>query len=140
MRAGRTGGTLISVTDALSHVTNVKTATAGGRPLKVKDPNSVLTTWAYTAVREWPTSSVISTSAGNLTTSFAYDSAGNLTKTTLPDGSYLAYGYDNAHRPTSITNILGESQGITYDSAGQRHPDPLEERQQRDEAPAHGDL
>ncbi len=57
-------------------------------------------------------------SAGNLTTSFAYDSAGNLTKSTLPDGSYLAYGYDNAHRPTSITNILGESQGITYDSAG----------------------
>jgi YD repeat-containing protein len=115
---GTTGGTLISVTDALSHVTTVKTATAGGRPLKVKDPNSVLTTWAYAAVREWPTSSIITTSAGNLTTSMAYDSAGNLTKSTLPDGSYLAYGYDNAHRPTSITNILGESQGITYDSAG----------------------
>ena len=29
---GTTGGTLISITDALSHVTNVKTATAGGRP------------------------------------------------------------------------------------------------------------
>jgi RHS repeat-associated protein len=115
---GTTGGTLISVTDALSHVTNIKTATAGGRPLKVKDPNSVLTTWAYAAVREWPTSSIITTSAGNLTTSFTYDSAGNLTKATLPDGSYLSYGYDNAHRPTSITNILGESQGITYDSAG----------------------
>ena len=67
---------------------------------------------------DWPTSSVIATSAGNLTTSFTYDSAGNLTKSTLPDGSYLAYGYDNAHRPTSITNILGETQGITYDSAG----------------------
>lgn len=115
---GTTGGTLISVTDALSHATTVKTATAGGRPLKVKDANSVLTTWAYAAVREWPTSSIITTSAGNLTTSFTYDSAGNLTKSTLPDGSYLAYGYDNAHRPTSITNILGESQGITYDSAG----------------------
>ena len=58
------------------------------------------------------------TSAGNLTTSFTYDSAGNLTKTTLPDNSYLSYGYDNAHRPTTITNALSESQGITYDSAG----------------------
>ena len=66
----------------------------------------------------WPTSSVIATIAGNLTTSFTYDSAGNLTKTTLPDSSYLAYGYDNAHRVTSITNSSGESQGITYDSAG----------------------
>ena len=56
---------------------------------------------------------------------------------TIPISSY---GYDNAHRPTSITNALGESQGITYDSAGQRDADPLEERQQRDQAPAHGDL
>ena len=77
----------------------------------MKDPNSVLTTWAYAAVREWPTSSVISTSAGSLTTSFTYDSAGNLTKTTLPDGSYLAYGYDNAHRPTSITECLERKSG-----------------------------
>jgi YD repeat-containing protein len=35
----------------------------------------------------------------------------------LPD-SYLSYGYDNAHRMTSITNALSETQGITYDSAG----------------------
>jgi RHS repeat-associated protein len=115
---GTTGGTLISTTDALSHVTTVKTATAGGRPKKVLDPNSVLTTYAWTTIRNWPSSSVIATSAGNLTTSYTYDSAGNLTKTTLPDNSYLSYGYDNAHRITSITNALSESQGITYDSAG----------------------
>ena len=113
-----TGGTLTSITDALSHVWTVNNATAGGRPTKISDPNSVQTKFTYKTVREWPTSSIVLTSAGNLTTSLTYDSAGNLTKTTLPDNSYLAYGYDNAHRPTSITNILGESQGITYDSAG----------------------
>jgi RHS repeat-associated protein len=112
-----TGGTLTSITDALSHVTTVNNATAGGRWTKITDPNSVQTTFAYKTVREWPTSSVVLTSAGSLTTSLTYDSAGNLTRTT-PDGSYLAYGYDNAHRPNTITNILGESQAITYNSAG----------------------
>jgi len=114
---GTTGGTLISITDALSHVTTINTATGGGRPKKITDPNSVQTTLSWSP-RNWLSSSVIATSAGNLTTSFTYDSAGNLTKTTLPDSSYLAYGYDNAHRVTSITNALAESQGITYDSAG----------------------
>ena len=57
-------------------------------------------------------------SAGNLTTSLTYDSAGNLTKTTLPDNSYLSYGYDNAHRLTSITNILGESRASPTTAPG----------------------
>jgi YD repeat-containing protein len=112
------GGTLISITDALSHVWSIKTATNGGLPKKVWDPNGILTTVAYSSFRDWPTSSVISTSAGNLTSTWRYDSAGNLTKATLPDASFLSYAYDNAHRPTSITNALSESQGITYDSAG----------------------
>jgi YD repeat-containing protein len=111
-------GTLVSATDAAGNVSQVKTATPGGRPIKVLDQNSILTTTAYKAIREWPTQTVLYTSAGNLTTYLTYDSAGNLTKTTLPDGSYRATGYDSAHRPTSITNNLGESQGITYDSAG----------------------
>jgi YD repeat-containing protein len=114
---GTSGGTLLSVTDALGHVTTVNTATGGGRPKKITDPNSVHTTLAWTP-RNWLSSSVLATSAGNLTTAFSYDSAGNLTKTTLPDNSYLSYGYDAAHRVTSITNALSESQGITYDSAG----------------------
>jgi RHS repeat-associated protein len=114
---GTTGGTLVSITDALSHVTTINTATGGGLPTKITDPNSLHTTLSWTT-RNWLSSSVLATSAGNLTTSFTYDSAGNLTKATLPDNSYLSYGYDNAHRVTSITNALGESKGITYDSAG----------------------
>ena len=115
---GTSGGTLISITDALSHVDERSTRRpAAAGPKKITDPNSVQTTLSWTP-RNWLSSSVLATSAGNLTTSFTYDSAGNLTKTTLPDNSYLAYGYDNAHRPTSITNALSESEAITYDSAG----------------------
>ena len=114
---GYTGGVLTSRTDALGHVTSVITYQSGGLPLTVADPNSVLTTYAYNT-RNWPTSSILRVSGGTLTTSFTYDSAGNLTKATRPDGSYLSYGYNGARQRTSITNALGESQGITYDSAG----------------------
>jgi len=115
---GYTGGTLTSITDALSHATTVLTYKSGGWPLTVTDPNSVLTTLSYTP-RNWLTSSVLSlSSGGTLTTSLTYDSAGNLTKFTRPDNSYLSYGYNAARQLTSITNRLSESQAITYNSAG----------------------
>jgi YD repeat-containing protein len=112
-----TSGTLTSITDALSHVTTVTQAQGGGLPKKIRDPNGIFTTLAYNN-RNWMSSSVIATSAGSLTTSYTYDSAGNLTKTTLPDSSFLSYAYDNAHRLTTTTNALSETSNITYDSAG----------------------
>jgi RHS repeat-associated protein len=114
---GYTSGTQTSVTDALSHVTTVTEAQSGGLPKKIRDPNGIFTTLSYNN-RNWMTSSVIATSAGNLTTSYTYDSAGELTKATLPDNSYLSYAYDNAHRLTTVTNPLSETSNITYDSAG----------------------
>jgi YD repeat-containing protein len=83
----------------------------------VRDPNNTLTTLAYNP-RLWLTSAVLTTSSGNLTTSLNYDSAGELTKTTLPDSSFLSYTYDNAHQLTKITNALSETANFTYNSAG----------------------
>ena len=114
---GYTGGALSFTSDSLGHTATVNTFTGGGLPLTMHDPNGVLTTRAYTP-RNWLSSSVLTTSAGNLTTSFQYDSAGELTKSTLPDSSYLQYTYDNAHRVTKITNRLSETQNLTYNSAG----------------------
>ena len=83
----------------------------------MEDPNGIETDYAWTT-REWLSSSTLYISAGNLVTSYDYNSAGNLTKTTLPDGSYISRAYNDAHWVTTITNALSESQGITYDSAG----------------------
>ena len=47
-----------------------------------------------------------------------YDCAGELTKTTLPDSSFLSTAYDNAHQPITVTNALSETENITYNSAG----------------------
>ena len=137
---GYTGGTLTSITDALSHVTTINTATGGGLPKKIDRSEQRSDDACPTTPRNWLTSSVIATSAGNLTTSFTYDSAGNLTRTTLPDSSYLAYGYDNAHRPTFNHQCLERKRGDHLRRGGRHHANAVEERQQRDEAPAHGDL
>jgi RHS repeat-associated protein len=114
---GYTGGTLTSITDALTHVTTVNTYTGGGLPLTVTDPNSVLTTLAYDSRLRLHTSA-LTTGSGTLTTTYDHDAAGNLTKVTLPDSSYLSYSYDNAHRLYTITNILGETINLTLDAMG----------------------
>ena len=136
---GYTGGTLTSITDPLSHVTTINTATGGGLPEKWTDPNGVHATIAYN-IRNWPTSSVIATSAGNLTTSFDYDSAGNLTKTTLPDNSYLVLRLRCRAPPNEHHERFRREHRHHLRQRRERHARTLEGRQQRHEAPAHGDF
>ncbi len=45
---------------------------------------------------------------------------GNLTQVIHPDGSFLAYDYDDAHRLISISDALGNSKSYTLDAAGHR--------------------
>ena len=61
--------------------------------------------------------------AGNAlaeTTGFDYDNAGQLVKATLPDGSFLRYQYDAAHRLTEIVDGLGNVLQYTLDAMGNR--------------------
>ncbi len=113
---GYSGGVLNFTSDALGHTITANTFTPGGRWTKFTDQNGVQTQLSYSS-RLWLTSSVLLTSAGNLTTSLQYDSAGEYTKFTRPDGSYLSFAYDNAHRPITITNALGETANFTFNSA-----------------------
>lgn len=110
-------GALTSVTDALSHVTNITAHTGGGRPTTIVDPNSVTTTLTYDA-RQRLTSAAISGTGGTFTTSYTVDPTGEITKVTLPDSSYLSYAYDAAHRPTQVTDILGNFVQATLDALG----------------------
>ena len=51
---------------------------------------------------------------------FDYDNAGQLVKTTMPDGSVLRYQYDAAHRLTEIADGLGNVIQYTLDAMGNR--------------------
>jgi YD repeat-containing protein len=46
-------------------------------------------------------------SAGYETTAYDYDFVGQLARVTAPEGSFVEYGYDDAHRLVSIEDGLG---------------------------------
>jgi RHS repeat-associated protein len=110
-------GALTQITNALGQQTNITSHTGGGLPLTIVDANSVTTTFAYDGRLRLNTSTV-HTSAGNLTTTYNHDAAGNLQSVVLPDDTGLNYGYDAAHRLTSVTDLAGQSVSYTLDYLG----------------------
>ena len=112
-----TSGRLTSITNALGQVTKITASTAGGRPLTIVDPNGVTTTLAYDA-RLRLASSSLATSGGARVTRFDHDAAGNLLRTTLPDGSLTATTYDAAHRPVRTANAIDQRIATSLDALG----------------------
>ena len=49
-------------------------------------------------------------------TAIEYSPAGDATKVTRPDSSFLTYTYDDARRLTAITNQAGEKIEFSYDA------------------------
>lgn len=108
-------GNLASITNALGHVTQITAYDLNGNPLSLIDPNGTITTLTYDLRQR-----LTSRSLGGETTTYTYDPVGQLTKVTLPDGSYTAYTYDPAHRLTQISDALGNSVTYTLDPMGNR--------------------
>jgi YD repeat-containing protein len=108
-------GNLASITDPLGHVTQITAYNAHGRPLAIVDPNGLVTTISYD-----PRQRLLSRDVGGEVTAYTYDNVGQLTRVTLPDGSFLAYGYDAAHRLTGMADNLGNSIVYTLDAMGNR--------------------
>ncbi|MGH8700383.1 MAG: DUF6531 domain-containing protein, partial [Burkholderiales bacterium] len=108
-------GNVATITNALGHVTQITAYDAHGKPLTIVDPNGLTTTLTYDA-RQRLTSRMV----GSEITSYEYDGVGQLTKVTLPDGSFLSYTYDAAHRLTAIQDNLGNRIAYTLDLMGNR--------------------
>lgn len=86
-----------------------------GQPEEWYDNNDVTYTSSYD-LRQRLTRSTTQ----NEQTFFSYDDAGQLKKTTFPDGGELNYTYDNAHRLTEISNAMGDKVVYTLDDNGNR--------------------
>ena len=111
------GGALVGITNALGQTWQITSHTGGGRPLAIVDPNNATTTLTYSP-RNWPLTSTVATSGGNLTTTNSYDAAGNLVRVTQPDGSFYSASYDSAHRLIRVADSFGNSLNYTLDAAG----------------------
>jgi len=112
-------GALTKTTNALNQTKQITSHLPGGLPQVIVDRNGVTTTLAYDA-RQRLLTSTLSTAAGPLMTSYSYDAAGNLLKTTLPDGSALSNTYDAAHRLIAVTDLFNQSTSYTLDAFGDR--------------------
>jgi RHS repeat-associated protein len=108
-------GQLQTVTNAAGHVTTYGSYDAHGQPLSITDPNSVVTTLTYDARQRLKTRT-----AAAETTSFDYWPTGLLKKVTQPDGSFLSYSYDAAHRLMGIADSEGNRIAYTLDNVGNR--------------------
>jgi len=107
-------GDLWKVTNALGQVTEYMSYDKNGRVKRTKDANGTLTDFTYHA-RGWLTDRTVRanslgiTDPGDATLHIDYDAVGNVTKVTQPDGAYLQYTYDDAHRLIKINDNLSNS-------------------------------
>jgi len=108
-------GDLNSITDALTHQTQITSYDGNGLPLTILDPNSVTTTLVYDARQRLLSKQV---SDVNHKTIYNYDLVGNLSKVTPPNGAYLQYTYDDAHIFKSVKNAMGDEMDYTPNAAG----------------------
>jgi RHS repeat-associated protein len=108
-------GALTSIKDALTHLTQITAHTNGGLPQTVIDPNSVTTTLTYDGRLNLNTR-IVDPTGSAFTTTWTYDAANELQSFQKPDGSKLTYGYDTAHRLTSVLDLLGNTTTFTLDA------------------------
>jgi len=112
---GNECGQLHTVTNGAGQTTTYNTYNAYGQPLTLTDPNGILTTLTYDARQR-----LTGRQTAGETTTVDYWPTGLVKKVTLPDGSYLAYSYDSAHRLTQITDASGNKLAYTLDAMGNR--------------------
>lgn len=117
-------GDLWKVTNALGHVTETLRYDGAGRVLRTKDANGVVTDLAYHP-RGWLTARKVrgadnGSETDDAVTRIDYFPTGLVQRVTQPDGDFLEYEYDAAHRLTAIEDALGHRIDYTLDAAGNR--------------------
>ncbi|UJP01494.1 MAG: hypothetical protein LZF64_03505, partial [Nitrosomonas sp.] len=95
-------GQVSSITNALGHVTQITRYNAHGQPEQIIDPNNLTTTLVYDVRQR-----LLSRTVGTEITGYQYDNVGQLKTITFPNGSFLRYTYDAAHRLTDMADNLG---------------------------------
>lgn len=118
-------GDLLQATNALGQSTTYISYDKNGRVTRQSDTNGTLIDFTYHP-RGWLLTHIVranvdgSASSNDATTTFDYDNVGQVKKITQPDGAYLAYTYDAAHRLTDITDNLSNTIHYTLDAVGNR--------------------
>ncbi|QQQ01286.1 RHS repeat-associated core domain-containing protein [Lysobacter enzymogenes] len=122
---GHRKGDLWKTTNALGQVTlEALRYNGAGQLLSSMNSNGVVTDYEYQA-RGWPIAVKVrgsddSAETDDRITRIDYSPTGLVERITLPDGDYLRYAYDDAHRLTDVFDQAGNTLHYTLDATGNR--------------------
>lgn len=110
---------LTSYTDPEGNLTGY-TYTASGLLQTLTAADGGVTTYTYTTGAGGVPADLVATATDplNRTTSYAYNTTGDMTSVTTPAGRVTSFTYDAAHRILTSTTPKGEVTTYTYDAAG----------------------
>jgi RHS repeat-associated protein len=115
-------GDLWKVTNALAQVREYLSYDGAGRVLAIRDANGLTINFEYD-LRGRLSKGILRgdpSPAADAITQVNRDDAGLVSRVTLPDGTFLDFGYDPSQRLTDVTDGLGNTIHYTLDTAGNR--------------------
>lgn len=121
---GNNRGNLHTVTNSLGHTTTFSDYNAFGQAETITDANGIVSTRVYDT-----NGLLTSTTTSGLTTSYVYNSAGQLQTATLPGANVITYSYTTSGQIEKITDSLGNSITYTYDSEDRRTGEEIRDPQ-----------
>lgn len=116
-------GDLQQVQNAAGHLTRHTKYNAQGLVLQTVNANNIATDYTYDARMRLKTETV----AGQPSTVFDYWPHGPVKQVTQPDGSWIAYEYDDAQRLTAVKDNLGNRIDYTLNNAGLREAEQVKD-------------
>lgn len=122
-------GDLYRIVDSLGHPTLLERYDTAGRLKAIRDANNVVTGFSYDPRGRLAQRTAFgtddTTSTDDATTTLTYDAAGQLTKATSADGTFVKFNYDAVRRLKGIEDSAGNT--ITYglDDAGNRFSEEI---------------
>lgn len=113
--ATHTRGDLQSITTSLGKVTTFNEYNKLGQVLRSTDDNGVVTVNTYDLRQR-----LLSSTVGSDATSYTYDAAGQLKQVMLPNGAWVGFDYDDAHRQVAVYDHKSNRIDYVLDNAGNR--------------------
>jgi YD repeat-containing protein len=108
-------GDLKTVRDAAGVIAEFTKYNKFGQVLESKDGSGVLAVNTYD-----PRQRLLTSKTGTEQTTYTYDAVGQLTRVTQPDGSWVGFDYDDAHRLKAMHDLPGNRIEYELDNEGKR--------------------